>query len=296
MGITVTLFAALEALDDDKGSRENYVRSVFGYPGGKSKSLDQILPHLPYRKGYIEAFGGSGAVWLARNESDLEVFNDRYSGIVSFYRVMRDPIHCQRLIERLALTVHSREEFLWCRDTWRDCQDDVERAARWYYSIQTSFARQGRNFGRSTNGKAQMGSAIYSKLPLFHNVHMRIRNSQIENLDWRLCLKDYDNKDHVFYLDPPYWKVWKGMYECEMADDDHIELLERIFHMRGFVAISSYDNDLYRNYPWDFSFKWEQRQTIQGLAFHESNHMAHLERQVKRQLATEVLYVKEASN
>ena len=288
----MSLFAGLQALDDDKGSREEYVRAPFPYPGAKTKALKQILPLLPYRKSYIEAFGGSGAVLLARNQSDLEVFNDRYAGVTCFYRVLRT--RKQELIDRLSYLIFSREEFIWCRDTWKACEDELERAARWYYSLSVSFGGEGKNFGRSTTGKNFPINRIDAKIAKFHEVHHRIRNVQIENQDWRMILKDYDSSEAVFYLDPPYWSVWKGKYECEMPDEHHTELLERIFHLKGFVAISSYDNDLYSKFPWDHCHKWYQQQSIAAMAFHESNNMAHMTDLIKRQLTTEVLYIKEA--
>ena len=66
------------------------IKAPFPYPGAKTRSLKQIIPLLPYRDSYIEPFGGTGAVLLARNPSPLEVLNDRYMGINAFYRCIRD--------------------------------------------------------------------------------------------------------------------------------------------------------------------------------------------------------------
>lgn len=290
------LFSLFTALDNqESGSREEIVRAPFGYPGGKSSSLDKILPHLPYRNLYAEPFGGSGSVMWARNPSPLEIFNDRYSGVTSFYRCIRDKDKMHALIERIETTIHSREEFLWCRDTWKNCQDEVERAARWYYMLQTSFGAQGRNFGRSVRGKAQMGPKIRNNLMLFHPLHQRIKHVQFENLDWRQCIKDFDQEDMVWYLDPPYYEYAKGMYEHEMQKEEHKELLERIFHLKGFVALSGYSNSLYDSYPWDNKYTWTINVNMLAIAFTENNHLIGKEDSIKRGRAQEVLWIKEAA-
>lgn len=281
----------LLALNDSEDSREGYIRAPFGYPGAKSRSLDFILPHLPYWNTYIEPFGGSGAVLLARNPSKLEVFNDKFSGVTSFYRVIRDNISMNKLLDRLQLCLHSREEFIWSRDTWKDCEDPIERAARWYYMVVTSFGSLGRNFGRSTRGKSQIPQKIKNNLKLFPELHLRLLNVQIENQDWRMMFKDYDNSQTVWYLDPPYYKTTLGQYECDMSSEEHLELLERIQHLEGFVALSGYSNPLYNNlkWKWDRILEWKSLKTSVPLANTETNYQK--EKQ-ERYSAIETLYIK----
>lgn len=286
--------AQMMALGTVEEVREEAIRCPFPYPGAKSRSIKNILPHLPYREVYCEPFGGSGAVMLTRNSSPLEIFNDRYSGVTCFYRVIRDKEKMNAMMDRLHLCLHSREEFIWCRDTWRDCEDEIERAARWYYCVMTSFGAQARNFGRCLRGKAQIGPKIKNNLRFFPEVHQRMMDVQIENQDWRPILKDFDQFGMVWYLDPPYFKTTKGMYECEMPDDDHRELLERIWMLKGFVAISGYDNDLYNKYAWDKKFTWTVHVTTLGQGFTETNNLAGHEAHLVRGDAKECLWIKEA--
>ncbi len=290
------LLGMLNALDSHEEVREQYVRAPFPYPGAKSKSVEKILPHLPQRTGYGEPFGGSGAVLLSRNHSQLEVFNDRYAGVTCFYRVIRSSVGMNALLDRLNLCLHSREEFIWCKNTWKDCDNEVERAARWYYMIMSSFGAQGRNFGRCVKGKAQIGPKLKNNLKFFPSVHLRLLHTQIENQDWRTCLKDYDRDDFVWYLDPPYYQYAKGMYECEMSKEDHVELLQRIFQLNGFVALSGYENELYDKYPWDARYSWVVNVTSLGQGFTETNNLAGKEGLLQRGTAKEVLWIKEAGN
>jgi len=281
-----------DALDNISGSKDQKIlRAPFGYPGGKSRSVKEILPHLPYRAKYIEPFGGSAAILLARQPSKLEVYNDRYGGVVAFYQCMRDRQMCDALIKWLGLTVHAREAFANCKATWKDHNDPVERAARWYYMVQSSFGSLGRNFGRQTS-RSSMAGKVRNKLEVFPQIHTRFRRVQVENQDWEDCIRDYDSKDAVIYCDPPYCDVYRGTYKNEMSLERHREFLARVFKTTGFVAVSGYSNTLYEDNPWDARYEWEAFVSIQSVGKMEGNSKEHLDEE--RGHSTEVLWIKEA--
>ena len=290
--MTDELLGLFQSLDDTPTVKENVVRAPFGYPGAKSRSLEQILPLIPYDKKYVEVFGGSGAVLLARKKSKFEVFNDRFAGVVCFYRCVRDHKKLKQLCDRLEVVLHAREEFIWCRDTWEDCDDEVERASRWFYMVQASFTSQGRNFGRSLNGNNTIARKIQNSLKEFHFVHERLKDVLIENQDWRDILKDFDGVDTVFYLDPPYLDTSSVVYKHTFSRADHVELLDRIFKTQGFIALSGYDNPLYNSYSWDKKYSWDVRVTVTANAFTETNNQK--EGADRKNIATECLWIKEA--
>lgn len=284
------MFEELERQAPVKSERESFIRAPFGWPGSKWRSLDHILPKLPYRKGFIEPCGGSGVVMINRNPSDLEIFNDRYSGIVAFYRCIRDVSKYTALMERLRLTVHAREEFVWCRDTWENCTDDVERAARWYYMLRMSFGQLGRNFARATHGYPQHGKALQNSIDGFPEIHKRMREVQIENLDAIQCIDDFDNADHVFYVDPDYIDTDTGIYKHGV---DHNELMRVIQKSKGFFAVSGYANELYDSFPWDERFEWDAVVTLKAQSFVGT--LVGMEHHMRRtEKAKEVLWIRES--
>lgn len=251
------LFNMFQDIDDceskDLKVRENYVRALFKYPGSKSRCVEEISLHLPYRTSYIEVFGGSAAILLSREKSKLEVYNDRFAGLVAFFRCMRDTVKAEALINRFEWCLHSREEFIFCKETWKDVTDDVERAARFLYIQHYSFAGIGKYFGRSTTSQNSM-AAITDKLKAeWRPFHQRLKHVIVENQDWREMLQDFESPEAVFYLDPPYLNTAPQAYSSDssMGPQDHVALLDRVFEMKAFVAVSSYDNELYEKYPWD---------------------------------------------
>jgi len=293
MADLMSMFEDLERQSEPK-SKDVILRAPFGYPGGKSRSVKHILPHLPYRRVYVEAFGGTGAILLSRKPSDLEVLNDRYMGIVAFYRCLQHPKKMQLLCDRLEVTVHSREDFVWCKETWEDCEDDVERAARWLCMIKYSFSQKGNNWGRATSYRGVLSGKIQNAIKHFPEIHQRLIRTQIENQDWYDCLIDYDSYETVFYLDPPYIDAYAGTYKHEMTKEDHVRLIETIFSLKGFVALSGFSNPVYEERPWDDRYEWEVFQSMRGEVFNEGNKKAHL-RQTDdgRRTQKEVLWIKE---
>jgi len=295
----LNLLESLERDDRTKVREHDITRAPFGYPGGKSKTAKFILPHLPYREVYVEPFGGSGVILLSRDACDLEVYNDKYGGVVCFYRVLRDPKLYNQLLDRLTLVLHSREEFDWCKHTWEEAQDPVERAARWYYMLRTSFGQIGRNFGRSL--KTSMIARKYvNGLQSFPEIHQRLRLVQVENQDWLQCMRDYDGPETVFYCDPPYMHTTDGIYVEKFDISEHKRLLDYIHNeCQGFVALSAYQSQLYQSYPWDRYEQFKSFVSMKGQSFQESNkgdHKLSDEEATNRDSADEFLWIKEAEH
>lgn len=272
----------------DESEHYESLKAPFVWVGGKGRSLDKILPHLPHRARYVEPFGGSMTVLLGRSPSKIEVYNDRYSGLVDFYRCLRDPALLNRLIERLEMTCHSREMFDLMKEE-RDSTDPIIRAAAWYYIQETSFGGVGRNYGRAI-GSPGFAGKLKNKLPLFPAIHERIQNVQIENLDWRPILKDWDSEDTVFYIDPPYTGTDNSMYkDSNWQFKDLVELLNTIFNLEGYVAFSGYPLAAIDNFPWDDRVEWEVSMSVKSVVNNERNNRSE---EGKRFHSTEVLWIK----
>lgn len=284
------LFDLLMEGSDFETSREVIVKAAFGWAGSKARSLEHLLPHLPYRKVWVDVFGGSATVTLARRPSKIEVLNDRYSGIIDFYRCMKDEAQMRKLLVFLEETVFSRELFNAYKSEWKNTADPVERAGKWFYMLCSSFGYLGRNFGRGTLSLSR-ANAIHNKLELFWPIHNRLKNVQIENADWEQVIKDYDSHDTVFYCDPPYMHSDVGLYDESWNLEKHKRMLSVIFNTEGFVALSGYDNELYNSMPWDDKFTWETHVTMSSKAHTETNNLGDKEGMMQKK-ATECLWIK----
>jgi len=83
-------------------------------------------------------------------------------------------------------------------------------------------------------------------LPDFHR---RLRRVQIEHQDWRVIIHRYDSDRTLFYVDPPYihaTRKSKHLYDNEMTDADHVDLVNTLLCVRGLCMLSGYQHDIYR--------------------------------------------------
>lgn len=284
------LFNSFDYDDQREKVRNNYKKAPFIYPGSKFRALKHIMPHIPNRMRYIEPFGGTGAVLLNRQPSEIEVFNDRNSGIVDFYKCIRDKDGLEQVKRLLDLYVYSRQDFIEARDNWASCSNLVERAAQWYYSIETSFSGMGKAFGRAINSQTK---DITEKFPLFDFVHKRLKYVLIENMCAFDLIKDFDSEGSVFYLDPPYLPTmsYEDKYEETLTREDHIRLCELIMSSKGFFALSSYQNEIYDSYHWNKVIDYQILITADAQAKTETNNRTVSN---KRGMRREFLYIKEA--
>lgn len=221
--------------------------------GGKYELAQKLIPFIPKHHSYIEVFAGGAGVFWAKGISDMEVLNDLDSGLVNFYRVIRDPVKFEQFRHLVELRPYSREEFNYCKRTWRDCDDDIDRAARWFVVARQSFnavfgGSWKRETKRSARGMCAEVSGYLSVVERLPEIHERLRTVQVENRDFRKVLQEYDAPDAFFYLDPPYIKDTRrapNVYQHEMSNDDHGDMVDILLGIKGKVILSGYAHPIY---------------------------------------------------
>ncbi len=227
---------------------------AFGWYGGKYSHLDWLLPLLPQSTHYCEPFGGSAAVLLNREPSPVETYNDIDGEVVNFFRVLRE--QKEALIEAIALTPFSREEFERAISEPTEDLPDLERARRFYVrarQVRTGLAQTASN-GRwahcrltSRAGMAGAVSRWLGAVEALPEIAMRLLRVQIEHDDAINVIKRYDSPETLFYCDPPYPHEARGdsnAYRYEMTDEDHVRLAQVLNSVEGKVAISGYHCEL----------------------------------------------------
>lgn len=227
---------------------------AFGWYGGKYSHLDWLLPLLPKTKHFCEPFGGSAAVLINREPSPIETYNDIDGEVVNFFRVLRD--QRDALIQAIALTPFSREEFEKALTEPTEGLSDLERARRFYIrarQVRTGLAQKaspGRWAYCRLTSRAGMAGAVSRWLGAIEDLPLiaqRLLRVQIEHDDAIRIIKRYDSPETLFYCDPPYPHASRGdrnAYGYEMTDDEHRELAEVLHAVKGKVAISGYHCDL----------------------------------------------------
>lgn len=223
---------------------------AFGWYGGKFNHLNWLLPLLPRCHHYCEPFGGSAAVLLNRDPAPVETYNDIDGEVVNFFRVLRDKP--DELIRAIALTPFSREEFYHAIVSNGETISDIERARRFFIRArqartglaQTASLGRWANCKRTTRaGMSGVVSRWLGSVYMLPDIAERLLRVQIENRPALEVIRLYDDKDTLFYCDPPYPHEARGddrAYRFEMTDEEHEELAEVLHYVKGKVAISGY--------------------------------------------------------
>ena len=218
---------------------------AFPYYGGKHYSVKWILSLLPKHHHYVEPFCGAAHIALNKESSTIETINDLNDDLINFFIQLRD--NTEELIDKLELTLYSRNEILLARES---TDDSLERARRWFVRATQAFAGKpdSKGWSYSVTNRSKGVTAWLNKIDHLPTIVTRLKQLQIESRPALDIIKRYDRLDTLFYCDPPYThdaRVDKQSYKgYEMSDDDHRQLAEALHRCVGKVAISGYQCDL----------------------------------------------------
>lgn len=217
------------------------MESFIGWIGGKRLLRKAIVERFPADEvgRYIEVFGGAAWVLFAkeRQKNQMEVYNDLDGNLVNLFRCVK--YHCGELQRELEWMLTSREQFFDCLEqiNMRGLTD-IQRAARFFYSVKISFGCDRRTY--ATSAKTVENAAEY-----LSKVQERLRGVNIENKDFEDLIKVYDRKNALFYLDPPYIGS-ERYYKSPFKPEDHQRLKDALDGIKGCFILSYNDDPLVR--------------------------------------------------
>jgi DNA adenine methylase len=226
--------------------------SIFPWYGGKFNHLGFILPKLPKTHIYCEAFGGAGTVLINREPSPVEILNDIDSNIYNFFKVLQN--NYEDLIRKLQFTLWSRKEYEDARKIINSEEymtlNSIERARLFYIWIRqcrSGYPNSVWSFSKDAVRRniSQVVSRWLSSIDQLPEIVARLKTVIIENRNALEVIKDYDSKDTLFYLDPPYIedsRIAKQVYKFEYTNLDYEKLFSLLNTILGKVAISNYQS------------------------------------------------------
>lgn len=231
-------------------------RPALKFWGGKYYYLNEILPHIPQGKIFVDVFGGGGSV-VQNHLTDNRVYNDLHPGLYTFFSILREEQSCKELIRILELSPYSREDHYLSMD-WDQIPDPILSSVAFFTKIQQSFAGHGNQWSRDKKERPRGASGFQAAIENLSKVHRVWASIEIENLDWKECVKKYDSKETVFYFDPPYTCSSGDVYDYKFSRRDHQDLAHYIHkNMKGRSVLSGYNNKTYDSYQWKERLTWE---------------------------------------
>lgn len=219
--------------------------------GGKDRIRNQIVALMPKHKTYVDVFGGSLAILFAKNESLVEVVNDKDENWTNLYKMLKKhPVEIRNRLDELPVSRQVFNQF----QKEPIPKNDIDRVVRMIYMSKLAYNSDGRNNFTITKDKNQARRLRKIQDELLF-VSDRLKNVTIEQMDWTYILRNYAGKDTLFYVDSPYIirGKRKGLYELGFTQRDNKELADRIHQTEGAFMVSHSQNKLFDKWYADFN-------------------------------------------
>ena len=233
-------------------------RPAIKFHGSKWKLFTWLSQFIPSHDYYIEPFCGSASFFFRKEQSQVEVLNDRDGLVTNFLRVLRDKP--DELMYAIRLTPWSREEQKIAVSSVRALRDnnelygDVEKARLFYVHMLMQFGSGIITDGGFRTQKAPKGSKrIVDEINDIEHLYVasqRLTQAIIDNRDSLDVIDKYGSPESFIYVDPPYVKSTryrKSKYFHEMSDEEHIALADSLNSVGAMVMISAYESELYND-------------------------------------------------
>ncbi len=220
--------------------------------GGKHYLAPKFVALMPPHTHYVEPFAGGLSVLLCKDpEGVSEVVNDLNGRLSNFWRVLQhedDFGRFQRILEAVPFS-----EVEWSDAARESDGDRVQDAVKFFILCRQSLAGRMDCFAplsrkRTRRGMNEQASAWLNAVEGLKDVHSRLRRVSILNRDALDVIRQQDGPETLFYLDPPYLQATRAsedVYEHEMTETQHAELLEVVCECEGGVMLSGYPSELY---------------------------------------------------
>lgn len=217
-------------------------KPMIPWMGGKGRMADKILPLFPDHTCYVEVFAGAAALYFRKDPCKCEVLNDINGELINLYRVVQH--HLEEFIRQFKWAISSRQVFEWEKLKAPETLTDIQRAARFYYLQKLSFGAKATdpNYGTATTSPPRLNLLRFEED--LSAAHLRLARTNIEHLDWMECVKRYDRKHTLFYLDPPYWQT--AGYGVDFGIDEYATMAELARSVQGKMLISVNDHERMR--------------------------------------------------
>jgi DNA adenine methylase len=214
--------------------------SAFPYVGGKTTLSDWVIGQLPGHEVYVEPFGGSAAMLLNKDRSNVEVYNDLDGDIVQFFTVARDrPDDLVEWVRRTPFSEELHQRYVQAFYNGDRPDDAIERAGRFLFLRYTQFAGKYNGpsgFKRDTPRSRAGESTSWQNAPeKIRAVCQRLQGVSIQRADYADIIGRYDGPTTVFYCDPPYLDK---EHTYRVDDFQHTNLADALADIDGYAMVS----------------------------------------------------------
>lgn len=239
----IELLNTFEQLVESPVKRVKGIHSPIRWFGGKHYLAKDIISLLPAHHCYVEPFSGGGHVLTQKEPSKVEVYNDIDCDLINFLLTLRNSR--EELLSALETLPTSRYlAKMWANQPLPE--EPFERAVRWYWLLRHLVVPTNNPDAKSGYRSGKIKSVAFdyqNSVVRLKQFEQRLRNVNIEMLDFKECIRKYDSPDTVFFVDPPYVGR-EAMYKGGFTEQTHRELAELLRNIKGKALVTYYPNPL----------------------------------------------------
>lgn len=205
-------------------TERKYKTPSLRYPGGKARVAKKIVAEMPPHKVYVEPFAGAAHVFFQKPKVEKNVLNDKNEKIIDFFSNIKGRKICCKIDA-------NKERFNTIREK------NEKSTCDYVYLNKNSYGGKHVFDGNPSYGYIERNRG-----------HVCIDGSKLEGVrlerkDFKDVIKEYDSKDTLFYVDPPYVKANEkeciyGKKNCSTSPQEVADTLRKI---KGKVIVS-YDD------------------------------------------------------
>lgn len=186
------------------------MKACIKYFGGKGVMSKKILEFFPDKKTYdifIDAFGGSGAILLAKEPGGVEIYNDLDSNVFALYTVLTNANMFEVFKSQCDLLIYSEELRNYFKRELRESTLSIQDRAFKFYAVNRMSHNGIGGFSINTyirRGMSKSTSDFLSSVDRLKDMHDRLSRVIVTNKDALELIEKYDRDKTFIYCDSPY--------------------------------------------------------------------------------------------
>ena len=228
--------------------------------------ITNVLKLIPAHSQYVEPFCGGASIFWAKELASHNVLNDTFSGILNFYKVVRNKEKREALVDMIEKSLYHETLYNKCREIINNGGgSDIEEAYSVFICSRLSFGGKlidGYGF-KNTSGIVKAFNRASDHLR--ENIEKyaeKLKNVEFFSRDAIDVIKLKDAQDTFFYVDPPYIGT-ESFHYAAYSENDYRRLLDILSGIKGKFMLSSFRTEILDEYV--SAQRWKQKEYERGL-------------------------------
>lgn len=248
------------------------------YPGTKITLVKDIQKEFVAsgRKRFIDVFGGSGTVSLNIVAEQI-IYNDIDPELVSIFKAVKQ--HPEEFYYELCVMTESESDFSTYGSkpvNWKSKK--VREAGLSFYNFATSFGGKGETYSTKEKGAYQYTTKVMEN---YAKIAKKVKEFNIENLDFREIIAKYDDNNSFFYIDPPY--PGRNWYNFSFNLEDMNDLKAVLCKIKGIYLMNFNREDTIPSEVFgnpQYTIKYENKNALPGQEYRYYTYYTNLKKKI----------------